>query len=65
MAFSKEEFENTFKQAQDTFLEAMAENSEISVEKFYSMACIMENLYFFSPVLFDLLKPKSDDKTDA
>ncbi len=56
MEINKEEFDSRFKETLDHLLEEMAQNSEISVNKFYSMTCILENLAFFSPVIFGLLK---------
>ncbi|GAB3195224.1 hypothetical protein ABID22_003608 [Pontibacter aydingkolensis] len=53
---TKEEFENKFGETLDAIVEAMAENTEIDPEKFYSMACIIENLRFFSPVLYGAIK---------
>ncbi|WP_242917874.1 hypothetical protein [Pontibacter liquoris] len=56
---TEKEFDQGFVEALDAVLEAMAENAEIAPEKFYSVACILENLRFFSPVLYGaLLKGK-------
>ena len=57
---TKEEFEHKFGESMDALLEAMAENPEIDPEKFYGMACILENLRFFSPVLYGAIKSKKD-----
>ena len=56
MEISKEEFDEQFKASLDNLLEGMAENAEIDVKKFYTMACILENLSFFSPVFYGILK---------
>lgn len=56
MNLSKEEFDEQFRASLDTFIEAMAGNEEIDVNKFYGMTCFLENLAFFSPVLYGLLK---------
>ncbi len=56
MEISKEEFDENFKASLDRLLEGMAENEEIDVKKFYTMACILENLSFFSPVFYGILK---------
>jgi len=53
---TEEEFDDKFKDTLDTLLAAMAENSEIEPDKFYSMACILENLRFFSPVLHGAIR---------
>ncbi|WP_162912064.1 hypothetical protein [Pontibacter actiniarum] len=53
---TKEEFDATFSESLNAILEAMAENAEIDPEKFYSMACVIENLRFFSPVLFGAIR---------
>jgi hypothetical protein len=59
MELTKEEFNNKFRETLDNLMQNMAENSEVNVESFYNMACILENLAFFSPVVYDLLqKPK-------
>ncbi len=59
MEISKEEFDTQFAETLDKLVEAMAENAEIDPKKFFSMACILENLRFFSPVIYDALqKPK-------
>jgi len=56
---TEEEFNKKYTEALDAVVAAMAENPEIDPEKFYSMACILENLRFFSPILYSaLLHPK-------
>ena len=60
MELTEEEFNARYTEALDAIIEAMAEHSDIDPNKFYSMACILENLRFFSPVLYGALqKPKS------
>jgi hypothetical protein len=56
MEMTEEEFDTRYKAALDNFLEAMAENSEVDLKRFYSMACILENLSFFSPGLYGVLQ---------
>lgn len=56
MEMTEEEFDSKYKAGLDTFLEAMAENPEVDPKRFYSMACILENLRFFSPVLYGLIQ---------
>ena len=34
----------------------MADHSEIGLEEFYHMTCVLENLSFFGPFLYDLLQ---------
>ena len=58
MKMTEEEFNATYAGALDALLEVMAETAEIDPEKFYSMACILENLRFFSPVLYAALQNK-------
>jgi hypothetical protein len=53
---TEEEFDTNYTDALDAVLGAMAENSEIDPEKFYSMACLLENLRFFSPVLYGIIR---------
>lgn len=58
MKLSQDEFNDKFKEAQDILLKAMADDPQVDLEKFYSMTCFLENLYFFSPVLYHLMKQK-------
>lgn len=53
---TKEEFDAQFRETLDFLIEAMAENSEIDVKKFYGMTCFLENLSFFSPVLYGMIE---------
>ncbi|WP_299757330.1 hypothetical protein [uncultured Pontibacter sp.] len=55
---TKEEFGSVFQESLDAILEAMAENQEIDPEKFYNMTCILENLSFFSPILYNAIRSK-------
>jgi hypothetical protein len=56
MEISKEEFDNKFKETLDTLIQNMAESPDINVKNFYNMTCVLENLAFFSPVIFDLIQ---------
>lgn len=56
MEMTKEEFEDKFRETLDSLLEGMAENSEIDLKKFYGMAYYLENLAFFSPVIYGIIK---------
>jgi hypothetical protein len=56
MEISKEEFDHQFKETLDILIREMAQNSEINMEKFYNMAYFLENLAFFSPVIYDLIQ---------
>jgi hypothetical protein len=56
MNITQEEFNNQFRQTLDTLIEQMADSPEVPVDKFYNMACILENLAFFSPVVYDLIR---------
>lgn len=56
MELSKEEFDQEFRESLDFLLEEMAENSAIDVDRFYGMACFLENLAFFSPVFYGLIE---------
>lgn len=57
---TEEEFTRAYTMALDTVLDAMAEEPEIDVDKFYSMTVVLENLRYFSPVLYAALKKKSE-----
>jgi hypothetical protein len=56
MEITKEEFHDKFQDSLDAILAAMAEHEEIAPEKFFSMACVLENLAFFSPVIYGVLQ---------
>lgn len=57
MEITKEEFQDKFREGLDIILLALAEHEDVDPGKFYAMTCIVENLTFFSPVLFGLLRP--------
>ncbi|MFD2513592.1 hypothetical protein ACFSRY_06920 [Pontibacter locisalis] len=59
MEMTEQEFDKKFTDTLDALLTAMAESSEVDPDKFYSMACILENLRFFSPVLYGASRSKS------
>ncbi|KAA9325644.1 hypothetical protein [Adhaeribacter soli] len=56
MHLNEEEFNEKWTGALDAAVCAMAESPEIDPEKFFSMVCILENLQYFSPVIFSALK---------
>ena len=56
MELTKEEFDLKFKEGLENFIAGMAEDSEVDLNKFYYMACFLENLSFFSPVLYGLIE---------
>ena len=56
MEMTEEEFDTRFTEALDALVTAMAENPEIEPGKFFGMTCILENLRFFSPVLYSVLQ---------
>ncbi|WP_170866185.1 hypothetical protein [Pontibacter flavimaris] len=55
---TKEEFTENYANALDAIIAAMAEEQEIDPDKFYSMICVLENLRFFSPVLYAAIRSK-------
>lgn len=55
----REQFDRQFCQAIDNLVAEMADNSNISLNRFYAMACFMENLTFFSPVLHAMVEKKN------
>jgi len=57
---TEEEFDERFVYALDYVLASMAESPEVDVEKFYSVACMLENLRFFSPVLYGAIKKNEE-----
>ncbi|RDC63829.1 hypothetical protein [Adhaeribacter pallidiroseus] len=56
MHISKEEFEQNFQETIDLVLSQLAEHPEVAPDKFYSVVCMLENLAFFSPVLYQALR---------
>jgi hypothetical protein len=56
MEITKEEFDDKFRETLDALLVAMAEHEGVAPEKFYNMACMLENLAFFSPVIYSVLQ---------
>lgn len=59
MKLTPEEFDATFNDTLNAMLEQMAGDPDIRVEKFYSLACFLENLSLFSPVLYSLFKDQA------
>jgi hypothetical protein len=62
MEMTQEEFDLKFKEVLDVLVEGMAENSEIDVKKFYGMTYFLENLSFFSPVIYGLIEDSKASK---
>ncbi len=62
MDMSKKEFQEEFKKGTDQLLEYYAYQPSVDPDKYYTMICLLENLTFFSPVIFDLMKPVSKDR---
>jgi len=58
MELTKEEFDIKIRETMDNLITAMAEHEDINPEKFYNMTCILENLAFFSPVIYGAIKSK-------
>jgi hypothetical protein len=62
MELTKEEFNQKFTQTLDVFLEKMAENEQVDVRRFYTMATLLENFSFFGPVIYDIIRESPDKK---
>jgi len=60
----REQFDRDFCQAIDNLIAEMADNSNISLKKFYAMTCFMENLAYFGPVLHDMVEKKKANKPE-
>lgn len=60
MDITKEEFNLKVQDTVDNLLISMAAHEEIDPEKFYSMACILENLVFFSPFIYSVIQNSSN-----
>ncbi|WP_266205881.1 hypothetical protein [Pontibacter kalidii] len=55
---TEEEFNDNYTDALDAIIAAMAEEQVIDPGKFYSMICVLENLRYFSPVLYGAIRSK-------
>lgn len=53
-----EEFDDKFRETLDELVAGMAEQDEVAPGQFFGMVCFLENLAFFSPVLYGLLQEK-------
>ncbi|MCC9137015.1 hypothetical protein ACFSKU_05615 [Pontibacter silvestris] len=62
MEMTEKEFDKRFIETLDSLLVAMAENSEIDPNKFYGMACVLENLRYFSPVIYGAIQNQNSKK---
>lgn len=59
---TEEEFTKRYKETLDALVVAMAENPEIEPKKFFDMACVLENISFFGPIIYAaMLKPKKEE----
>ena len=61
MQLTEEDFNDKLTEAIDTIVTAMAETPEIDPDKFFSMVCMLENLQFFSPVIYGALRVKDKE----
>ncbi|MGV3539710.1 MAG: hypothetical protein ACO1OQ_07865 [Rufibacter sp.] len=57
---TEEEFNTSYQESLDQVLAAMADCAEIDPQKFYSMACLIENLSIFSPFFYGMLKKQNE-----
>lgn len=57
---TQEEFDASYTYTLDALVAILAEEPEIDPDKFYSMVCMLENLRFFSPVLYGAIRKKSE-----
>ena len=53
---TKEEFDHKFIETLDSLVEGMAKSPEVDLKKFTNMVCFLENLAFFSPVIYGLIE---------
>ena len=58
---TEKEFDDRFVETLDNVLAAMADSTEVDVQKFYSVACMLENLRFFSPILYNAIRIKKPE----
>lgn len=64
MKITPEEFNKKFQETVDNLLVEMAEHTEINPHKFYSMACLLENLAYFSPVIYGAIQDSKESNTN-
>jgi hypothetical protein len=57
---TEEEFDARYTYTLDALVAIMAEEPEVDPEKFYGMVYLLENLRYFSPVLYGALKKKTE-----
>jgi hypothetical protein len=60
-----DEFEENYTQILHTLLEAFASSSLVKPEKFFDLACVIENLRDASPALYDAIKSFEDEQREA
>lgn len=53
-----EEFDHKFRETLDEVVASMAEQEEVAPGQFFSVVCFLENLAYFSPVVYGLLQEK-------
>lgn len=56
MKITQEEFDLRFKETLDSLMEGMAAHEEVEPKKFFGMVCFLENLAFFSPVIYAMIE---------
>ena len=57
MEISKTEFTQRWLEEADKSIEWLAYHPDVKPDKFYTMTCMLENMAFFAPVIYDMLKP--------
>lgn len=61
MPLNEEEFNEQFTEALDAVIAVMAESPEIEPTRFFNVVCMLENLQFFSPVIFSAIKKEQSE----
>ncbi len=56
MEINEEDFDSQFRETLETVIQQMADHPGIGLKEFYSMTCFLENLSFFGPVIYGLLR---------
>jgi hypothetical protein len=62
MNLSQKEFQAQIKEDQELILQVLADNEEVSFEKFYKVAGFLEYLNLFSGILYSVIESNSKKK---
>ncbi|WP_232058388.1 hypothetical protein [Nibribacter ruber] len=58
---TQDEFDVNYADALENILVGLAQHSDIDPQKFFHLACVIENLRFFSPVLYGAIQQAKEE----